>query len=381
MKRVLQLKSQAPASAARQGDSADPDTDAAQDSSGLDLAQIQAELEAQRHHINRIGASGMQVVTNFETVMARVDRQMHQLSESVDSVRKDREDQRSDLGALKSELVDARWDCQNNAMVARLDQQLQTTDRVVTELRQALHRSESETQGLRQQLTAAERDLHEAKSEAASLRVQSDETKQAVGESVAASREYACEVSSLRREVKQLRAELAQGRAKPQPAESSSLSSHELDILASSISKIGSRASQVESLQMDIELFRTRLQRLEARVHAPGATLGRGSGALGVEANHDDEEAQPVYEGNVRRKRALTARDDAQGFDKTPQKRAAHSPLDLDSGVSTGCSRASNLYGSSPNTRSAATRPGVRRTRASAGDYSTTRRESWTGRG
>lgn len=344
-----------------------------------DLLQMQAELDAQRQHINRIGATGMQVVTNFETVMARVDRQMQQLSESIDSTRKDRDDQRNDLGALKSELVDAKWDCQNNSVVARLDQQLQTTDRLVTELRQALHQSKSEVEGLREQLSTTDRELQLVKSDASTLQARVDEAKHAVQESVGASRECACEVSSLRREVKQLRAELAQERAQPQPAEPSSFSSHELDILASRISKIGNRASQVESVQMDLELFRTRLQRLEAR---PGANPNRGSGNLGGEASpRDDDEVQPVYEGNVRRKRALTARDDTQAFDKTPHKRAALSPSDPDSAVSIGCSRASDLYGSSPDSRSTAPRPGLRRTRAIAGDYGTTRRENWAGRG
>ncbi|KAM4059559.1 hypothetical protein HRG_011615 [Hirsutella rhossiliensis] len=385
IQRVLQLKNHASEhqnAPSSQTESVNPEPGAAQNSPAADspdLMQMQAELDAQRQHINRIGATGMQVVTNFETVMARVDRQMQQLSESIDSIRKDRDEQRNDLGALKSEVVDAKWDCQNNSVVARLDQQLQTTDRVVTELRQALHQSKSETQGLREQLTVAEQALQGAKGDAATLKTQIDETNQAVRESIAASREHVCEVSSLRREVKQLRAELAQERAQPQPAEPSSFSSHELDILASSISKIGNRASQVETLQMDFELFRARLQRLEARAIAPGANTSR---TLGVEAHaRDDDEAQPVYEGNARRKRALTARDDTQTFDKTPQKRAALSPSDLDSGVSTGCSRASDLYGSSRNTRSSAQRPGLRRTRANAGDYGTTRRESWAGRG
>lgn len=196
-------------------------------------------------------------------------------------------------------------------------------------------------------------------------------------ESVAVSKEHTCELSALRRQVKQLRAELAE-RAQAQAPEPS-YSAHELDILASSISKIGNRASQVETLQIEFNLFRTRLQRIEARTSAPGATPGRGCATMGAEL--EDGNAQPSREQNMRRKRSSAGRDDAQDVDMTLPKRVARSPSDFDSGVSAGYTRVSDLFQSSPSSNKIAEPRGSRRTRANATNRSAARRDSWEMRG
>ncbi|KAJ6445743.1 spc7 kinetochore protein domain-containing protein [Purpureocillium lavendulum] len=417
---------------------------------GLDLMQqLQATLDVQRRDINRIGATGMQVVTNFETAIAKVDRQMQQLSDSIDSVRREgnggRRGDDDDVRALKSDVSDLKWDCQNSSSVlSRLDQQLQTTDRVVTELRQALSRSKSDTKDMQDQLASTQQDLQdvgslreqlvsaqqelqdveslreqlastqqdlqesreevelvrndmqdmkhelrESKDEGNRLRSELVETKQAALEGLAASKEYASEVSSLRREIKQLRAELARDRAHPPPAtsEASSFSSHELDILTSSISKIGNRASQVESLQMEFDLFRTRIQRLEARSNASSGTPNRGPAMNGADmsAGHgdgddDDENMRPFFKDNARKKRASAARADTQDFDTTPPKRMALSSSDFGSGISATQARSSDVYRSSPAARGLADPAGPRRTRAAASLNSATKRSGWKAR-
>ncbi|POR31287.1 Uncharacterized protein TPAR_08541 [Tolypocladium paradoxum] len=344
----------------------------------LDFMQLQADLEAQRVDIHRIGSTGMQVVSNFETTIARVERQMKQLSDSIDSVRKDGDGQRDDLRSLKSEVTDVRWDCQNNSVVSRLDQQLQTTDRVVTELRQALNKSKSDMADLRDQLAAAQHELHEARDETARLKNEADETKQIAYESVAVSKEYASEVSTLRREIKQLRAELAQERAQPQTSEHSSFSSHELDILASSISKIGNRASQVESLQMEFELFKTRVQRLEARASMSAATPNRGCATTNGDVSPpNNENTQPCYEGNIRKKRTSAGRDDGQNFDTTPPKRVALSSSGFGSVLSASYARSSDVYRSSPGPNGVTAPAGSRRTRAGAARDRNTTKRGW----
>ncbi|UNI15020.1 hypothetical protein JDV02_001593 [Purpureocillium takamizusanense] len=408
---------------------------------GLDLMQLQATLDAQRQDINRIGATGMQVVTNFETAMAKVDRQMQQLSESIDSVRRDGNGQRDDIGSLKSELSDLKWDGQNaGSVLSRLDQQLQTTDRVVTELRQALSKSKSDAQDLRGQLESAHQSLHdvgnlqdqlaavqqdlqgvegireqlastqqdlqesreevdqlrndvrdanhelcESKDEVNRLRSEVDETKQVALDGIATSKEYAAEVTSLRRDIKQLRADLARDRAHPPPttSETPSFSSHELDILTSSISKIGNRASQIESLQMEFDLFRTRIQRLEARSSMPSSTPNRGSTVAGVSASpdRDEENMQSCYTDNPRKKRGSTGRTDAPDFDTTPPKRVALSSSDFGSGISAAHARSSDLYRSSPAARGLVEPARPRRTRAATSLNAATKRGGWQARG
>ncbi|PFH61664.1 hypothetical protein XA68_16674 [Ophiocordyceps unilateralis] len=348
-----------------------------------ELLQIQAELAAQRREISRIGSTGVYVVSSFETAIARVDQQIRQLNDSAHDIRSDAGRQRDALETLQSQKEDSTRVNQCEAIVARLDQQLQDTDKIVTELREALQKSQSESETMRGRLALTRQELEEARNDAAKLKADVDEAKNAAHESLATSREYACEISSLRREVKQLRANLDDERSRPPPTASSSISSHELDILASSISKIGNRASHVESLQMEFELFKTRLQRLEARADGSGAHPGRGMATtVGATGDGRDDESQPGYDNsNFRRKRAFVGRDDVRGFDKTSPKRAALSISDHDSGISTGCSRASDLYRSSSGSGKSASRPGPRRSRGGAEDYAAPRRESWSGSG
>ncbi|KAK4073287.1 hypothetical protein Purlil1_13107 [Purpureocillium lilacinum] len=392
---------------------------------GLDLMQLQATLDAQRRDINRIGATGMQVVTNFETAIVKVDRQMQQLSDSIDSVRRGGNGHHDDISGLKSDLSDLQWDCQNSGSVlSRLDQQLQTTDRVVTELRQALSKCKSDTQdvrdqlattqqelqdvgslqdqlasvqqdlqgveGLREQLVSTQQDLQESREEVDRLRNEAqdakhelreskddmnrlrsevDETKQAALEGIATSKEYASEVSSLRREIKQLRADLARDRPDPPPPTPSKMpfSSHELDILTSSISKIGNRASQIESLQMEFDLFRTRIQRLEARstmtsVTPEGATTAGSNASPG----RNDENLQSSSVDQSHKKRALMSRIGTHNVDTAPLNRVALSSPGFDIAISTAHAQPSDLYRSPPAARGLAEPAGRRRTRAAA---------------
>lgn len=305
-------------------------------------------LDLMQQDINRIGAMGMQVVTNFETAMARVEQRMN---DSIDGVRRDGISQRDGLRSLRSKVSEFKRDCQNNSSVlSRLDQQFQTTDRVVTELRQALATSRSDVDSLREQLSSTQQELQEAKGEldclkgdvndtknevqelkdeVDRLRSEIDEPKQAAREGLAMSKEYASEVSSLRREITQLRGEMAKDRAHPRtPSESSSFSSHELDILTSSISKIGKDASQIESVQMQVDLLRHCIRRLEAhiRLTLPATpNQERSTRSADVSPEQGDENVQPLAKGIKRQRRPSAGVDDTRSFGMPP-KQIAPSP-------------------------------------------------------
>ncbi|RCI07836.1 hypothetical protein L249_5826 [Ophiocordyceps polyrhachis-furcata BCC 54312] len=390
IKRVLNLKVHNDQPKKEQAD-ASPETPQEYDAApNRYLVQIQNELEAHRQQIGQIGRTGVYVVSNFKSAVARVDWQIRQLNESVDGIRSDADRQRHALDLLESKVADAKEEeakrvCPCEAIVARLDKKLQDTDVLVTELRRALQKSQSESETLRQRLSLTREELEVARGDAATLRADADEAKNAAHESLAMSQEYACEVSSLRREVKQLQAQMKDERILSQPAPAAaSFPSHELDILASSISKIGNRASQIESLQMEFDLFKTRLQRLEA-ARAGVAHSNRGGMAATTSAAADDENEPPGYNGGtLRRKRAyIGGREDMRGgFDKTSTKRAALSMSDRDSGISTGNGRDGEPYRScSSGSTKATSLSGPRRSREDVEDYTAVRRESWSGSG
>ncbi|KAL7922706.1 hypothetical protein ACQKWADRAFT_320652 [Trichoderma austrokoningii] len=325
IQRILQLRGQSAATQAKLSTTsgkAVPQSETTPSRDRFDIMQIQADLEVQQDEIQRIGVAGFQVMSNFDSTVARLDKQMRQLSESIASVRKDGEGQQADIKSLKAQMNDAKRSGQNDdGVVARLDQQLQTTDRVVTELRQLIQKSKSETTGLRSELKAAQKEITEVKKANARFTQEADEAKQAAQEGIATAKLYASEVASLRREIAQLRSDLAQenDHRHSSAGEDPSISSHQLDILASNISKIGNRASQVESLQMEFDLFRTRVQRLETRM-ANGTPNPSRKGEYGSVA---EQGSQSHYGTATRQKRATISRDDSHLMNTTSSKRVA----------------------------------------------------------
>ncbi|KAL7807843.1 hypothetical protein V8C26DRAFT_423703 [Trichoderma gracile] len=380
IQRILQLRGQ-PKPSPLNGKAPPPppqDGEAPPSRASFDIIQIQADLEAQQDEIQRIGAAGFQVMSAFDSTVARFEKQMRQLSDSVANVRREGEGQQADIKSLKTQMSDAKWSSDGDAVVARLDQQLQTTDRVVTELRQIIKKSQTETNHLRIELSAAQKEITEAKRANARLKKDADEAKQVAQEGVAASKMYASEVASLRREMAQLRSELAQQQDMRHSSvdEDPSISSHQLDILASNISKIGNRASQVESLQMEFDLFRTRIQRLEARVAGSTPNPNRKDVRSSF-AEYDNvsaaEGSQSHYGSTTRKKRPPLTREDSHLVNSTPPKRVAISsdypPLGTAGYVST-----SGQQQSSPGTMALVETPVQRRTTAASSNKSTARR-------
>lgn len=349
--------------------------------------QIQADLEVQQDEIQRIGAAGFQVMSTFDSTVARFEKQMRQLSDSVASVRKDGEGHRADISSLKTQMKtqmsDVKRSSQNDAVVARLDQQLQTTDRVVTELRQMIQKSKAEANGLRNDLTAAQKEIAEVKRANARLKQDADEAKQVAEEGIATSKLYASEVASLRREITQLRSDLEQEQHTHHSSvdEDPSISSHQLDILASNISKIGNRASQVESLQMEFDLFRTRIQRLEARVASgtpnPSRKDIRASlGDYGDYGSVPEPGSQSHYGTAKRQKRPPIGREEGHIVNSTPPKRVALSS-DYPSLATAGYVSTSEQQQSSPGGMALVETPVQRRATVSSANKSAVKRGRW----
>ncbi|KAH6604762.1 hypothetical protein Trco_006469 [Trichoderma cornu-damae] len=387
IQRVLQLRGQSAPAQAKAGPvngkaASQDETSPSRDR--FDIMQIQADLDAQQDEIQRIGAAGFQVMSTFDSTVARFEKQMRQLSESVASVREDGEGQRADIKSLKTEMSDAKWSAKGDAVVARLDQQLQTTDRVVTELRQIMQKSKAEATGLRSELAAAQKEIAEVKKANARLKQDADEAKQAAQEGVATAKLYASEVASLRREIAQLRSELAQESThQPSMDEDASISSHQLDILASNISKIGNRASQVESLQMEFDLFRTRIQRLEARVvggGTPNPNRKDVRASLGEYGSVPEQGGQSHYGSTTRQKRPPLSREESHIINSTPPKRLAISS-DYPSLVAAGYVGTSEKQQSSPGGMALVETPVQRRTMAESANKSNVRRGRWAAKG
>lgn len=341
--------------------------------------QIQTDLEAQQDEIQRIGAAGFQVISTLNSTVARFEKQMRELNDSVASVRKDGEGQQADIKSLKTQMSDAKRNGDSDAVIARLDKQLQTTDRVVSELRQIIQKSKIEATTLRLDLSTAHKEIAEVKRTNERLKEDVAEAKQVAQEGIATSKLYASEVASLRREISQLRSELGQENTHHSSMdEDPSITSHQLDILASNISKIGNRASQVESLQMEFDLFRTRIQRLEARMVGgtpnPNRKDVRASRAEYASAAEQDNQSH--YGSTTRKKRPPVTGDENHILNSTPPKRVALSS-DYPSLATVGYVSTSEHRHSSPGSMALIETPVQRRTTAASTKKSSAKRGRW----
>lgn len=291
----------------------------------VDLVQLQVDIETQREDIQRIGNTGIQIVSKFENSITQVEREVRQLSDSMDSLRKDGTRQHKDLTSVRDKLEELKYECPNNSLLKRLEQQFHTTDEVVSELRRAISKTAGENTSLRTELSKTQEQLEQLGDKNTQLSNEASETRQLAEESVITAREYASEVTSLRQEMKQLRAELAKQRSAPETSHSQSFPSNELDILASSISRIGNRASQVESLQMEFELFKSRVQRLEARPSFPTqASQHEKFGSAGIYPAEKDKLPGPPQAAGHQKRKVMPPEDEYE-FHVTPKRAAVTS--------------------------------------------------------
>ncbi|KEY65658.1 hypothetical protein S7711_11304 [Stachybotrys chartarum IBT 7711] len=181
------------------------------------ICELQTHVAAQGESIAHIGKVGVQKISSLGTV--------------------------TELAIVKDE------NSREND-VSCFEQKLRKTDKSLSELRQAGSEWESTTKRLQEEVSKLQE-------ENARLKQEVVETRTVGRDGITTSKEYASEVAALRRELGKVRAELSEGIERRETASSPTFPPHELDIFATSMSKIWNRASQVESLQMEFELFKT----------------------------------------------------------------------------------------------------------------------------
>lgn len=302
----------------------------------MDLTGLQAYLESQRADINRIDSAGYQIVAAFDNAMDRVEREVKKLQDTMSTLRSELDGNRDDVSSLKTNVDSVRRDARMASDGTRtlgselqgLRQSVSNSDAVdklqdaLAGLRQSSLDRASETNELRRELSLRKAELQRLKDGQAALKSQVDELKKA-SKGTATPKDYAREVSALRAEVRQLRQDAAQKPPSHTQAQNSSFSSKELDILTRNITKIGNRASQIETLQMEFQLFKSRMHRLEAS----GPTEPPQRDEYDLPPFSDDEHGQenaPTETPTQRRKRP-SASGGKTGEDAKSNKRLAFS--------------------------------------------------------
>lgn len=299
----------------------------------VDLTGLQAYLEAQRADINRIDSAGYQIVAAFDSAMDHVEREVKKLQDTMNTLRRELDGNRDDVSSLKTDVDSMRKDTRIASDEARalgsklqdLRQRVPNSD-TVDKLRDALaglRRSSldraSDANELRRELSLRKTEIQRMKDDQEALKSQVDELKKTPKEAPTPE-DYAREVAALRAEVRQLRQDAAQKTSSHNQTQNSSFSSKELDILTRNITKIGNRASQIETLQMEFQLFKSRMHRLEA-----AGPPQRDEYGLPPFSDDEHEQGNGSTKAPVHRQKRPPASKGRAGEDGTSNKRLAFS--------------------------------------------------------
>lgn len=250
VKRYLKLRETSRASTEKplNGASAGPYDDPP-GAGAAELSLLQAQLEAQRTDIERIDSAGFKVISGLDDAVSRVEGDLGKMRDTLSELRQELRGNHDDMASLKTEIKDVKKQSQDRTVVKRLEEQLNSAHETLDTLRHELNdlaaKFENELHGVKASLRQNTKDVEDIKS--------------LVRDRVS-TRDHAKDMASVRGELAQLRKQMEESRLKPPEP----FPSRELDILTSNIAKIGNRASQVESLQMEFEIFKGRVERMEA---------------------------------------------------------------------------------------------------------------------
>ena len=282
----------------------------------VSILQIQADMESQRQDISRIDTNGFKIATDLDKRMARIEDEAKKLGSTFSDLRRDITGTQEDLTSLKNEIKGIKGSVKDADSPTDFEERLGAVTSTLGELRQ-----EIATWG-----TQLRQEISDIKSEVQDNKHAVDELRAEMGTMISR-QEHDNSTTTIHAELAYLKQQINDMQPGDGARTGALFPSRELEILSSNISRIGSRTSQVESLQMDFELLKGRVERMETNRRAPGHQR-----PVHVTQPRNPFSYSQVYPQG--RKRAPPATDFASGLGSAA-KRAALSPGPLNSPVST----------------------------------------------
>ncbi|KAJ3563568.1 hypothetical protein NPX13_g8150 [Xylaria arbuscula] len=239
------------------------------------------KIDAQGEQIERLDTAGIQVV-------ASLDRSLQQIGETIRIMKDDmtcakREllnnsnktrELANDVLSTQTEVEKVKRTLQPLIVESHLEQERLSIDAAISEAKVSLGVEFSsmcdtylETADLLEsKLENMQRDLKEFRNTAHAALLESKTNFE--------------DIAALKSELGHLRQDLALERSSKSSSTNTAFTSHEVDIITSNITKIGNKASQIEPLQMELELLKSRMQRIEAQAagwqrEPPASTGGK----------------------------------------------------------------------------------------------------------
>lgn len=240
------------------------------------LNRLASDVEAQQGDIQKLNSIGNEVVSSFNNSMKRIEEAAMKLKSNVSQTQRDLVSSTSKtdviekkMTSLEDKVEEVKQSSQSTAHFDRLEEAVSNAGKAITKVRKDLTSDIQRCEGsLQQERNAWKEELDTARNDIECLRRELDDTKKIARESVSTAKTYAEDVVSLRAEVELLREELSRNPPQRNLSGDGTFPSREIDILTSSITRVSQRASQVEPLQMEFELLKGRVQRMESQKEA-----------------------------------------------------------------------------------------------------------------
>lgn len=218
-----------------------------------ELQQLQLELHSQREDIKRIDSNGFRIVVALDKRASRIQGEVAKLRGAVPDLQRDIESVRQEFRSVKVEIIKSRTTKESPTTLSMLEDRLA---RVTTAIDEVGKQVATFGARLDREIGELKWDLSQQEQEMADLR---DKVR---GSVLAA--DYAEDMANLRAELAQMRRQVDETHARETARFETTFPSRELEALTSTIAKVSSRASQIETLQMEVEILKGRVGRSEA---------------------------------------------------------------------------------------------------------------------
>lgn len=227
----------------------------------VDFAQIQASLDLNRHGIDRLETAGHRAVTWLDKAIRHVGDEAHKLQECVQGLTKDIGQAFAETASLNSSVESVQGlVAKDKDIIEEIEAQVRSINDVIPNMRKNL-----------EVCVAKQQELCEALEHQLPLARQKSEQLQALAQDNASTiKDQAEELTLLRREVSILKEAMNARNTESQTSKgvpSAVFPTRELDILTESIARVATRASLVDMLQMQFEMLKGRVERLEGSAH------------------------------------------------------------------------------------------------------------------
>ncbi|KAI1307820.1 hypothetical protein F5Y03DRAFT_117328 [Xylaria venustula] len=237
------------------------------------FSDILDQINTQGEKLEQLDAAGYQIVASFNQSVQHMDEAIRDLKKDTAQVTQGMADNSTktkelanDILSTKTEIENIKRDLQPLDAKSHLEKERCSIRNAVAEANASLLVEFSGTwERCQKKLDVLGSELESMQKNLRGFRTMLEDAHITAKAAWSASNANTEKTAALETELEALKQELVLERSYKPPSANPVLTSHEVDILTSNITKIGHRASHVETLQMEFELLKGRVQRIEAQ--------------------------------------------------------------------------------------------------------------------